>query len=395
MGSDLNKINEMVDEAMDSIENFTFDPLKFLDKTAQTLREACGEDGIYNPVNLPSEKKYSEEGQGAYFLTVDFLTRYGYFWAAEQLLFDWWIDFGLLKRSHKRRIYQANTAYKLMILYSQRQDRGAALRWALLTQADDILNEHPEAGGAGKQLLRTVFGMSQLELEEFNRIANTNRTMVADDWSQPMGFAEDVLVQFALKYPQRTHLLDHSSTIQEFPISQGYIQALIDQVDNLDLSDQEKGAALENLASYLFLLVPGWVPRRNVYDEEGVSEHDIIVSNVSSSGSLSSELFGRHFLVECKNWDKSVGTPEVGYFLYRMHLAHAKCGIVVAREGISGENERYARALIRRAYHEDDMICIVLDRQDLDTLANHQSTVWALLIERMERFRFGSSRYTD
>ncbi|MCI0562084.1 MAG: hypothetical protein MN733_26655, partial [Nitrososphaera sp.] len=108
-------------------------------------------------------------------------------------------------------------------------------------------------------------------------------------------------------------------------------------------------------------------------------------------------LLGRHFLVECKNWDESVGVRDVGYFLYRMRLTHCSFGVIFAKDNISGKKgkgEIAARSLIRRAFHEDGNTCVVLDRNDLEGLAKRETTFWSMLLSKIELFRFGKAKKT-
>jgi len=89
-----------------------------------------------------------------------------------------------------------------------------------------------------------------------------------------------------------------------------------------------------------------------------------------------------------------VGVRDVGYFLYRMRLTHAKFGVILAKKGITGTDtdEKAAHDLIRKAFHEDGNTCVVLDRADLGTLAKGQTVFWPMLLERIERIRFGKPK---
>src|SRR5262249_20725411 len=123
------------------------------------------------------------------------------------------------------------------------------------------------------------------------------------------------------------------------------------------------GDTLEHLAAYLLLLIPGLVPRINVIPETNDMQHDLVISNLRQSSSLEAELFGRNFLVECKNWKKKIGPSEIGYFLYRMRLTHTTFGIMFARSGIAGGikgQAAFAQNLCQRAFHEDGSICILI-----------------------------------
>ena len=154
----------------------------------------------------------------------------------------------------------------------------------------------------------------------------------------------------------------------------------------------DKGNTLEDLATYLTLLIPGWIPQRNVMTKYNEFESDIIVSDRTQAANLNAELFGRHILVECKNWKDPVGVQDVGYFLYRMILTRTKFGILFASNGITGSSEKSqgrdaATSLIHRAFAHNGYICIVLSTKDLHELKNGQS-FWTMIVEKAEEVRF-------
>lgn len=412
-------ITSLKQKSEGQIQNNEFDPLDFLNRVRDYL-SAIRENDLDNftpPENEDGWGKYECAAEIVYRGASDFLRdkpkdRYTY--AVEELLCEWWNDFGLRQYEMKKHISRAAIAFLLTELYLKLRDNGGALRWALLTQAEDILNKHKDDGCMGKRRLRTILGMTEEELSEFNQITKDNLDKVEKEckgnWSVVEGFAEDAIVRFALKKPDFAHLFMQESSVREFPLSKGYFKALLTSLDERSkkfdnqqenkTADKKVGYSMEHLASYLFLLIPGWVPYGKVKDETIRFETDIVVRNLNPTGNLTSEIFGRYFLVECKNLTKvRPGSPDIGYFLYRMHLSHTKFGVIFARKGISGdgkkcqghEEEWYARQLIRNAFHEDGCICIVLDRDDLDKLVEQKETFWSMLLRRMETFQFGKS----
>lgn len=386
------EIQALVQNAVSNQANF--DPVDFLNIVTEKLQKACGAGGECDSVG-----PHFLGGQGGYFIAADFLSRNGFVSAAQQLLFGWWNNVGTRQLAERTHIYRAGNAYKLTQLYLRQGDLGAALRWALLTQADDLLHEHGAGGGAGRQWLRTIFGTSEAELGELKSIADDNLKIIKSGnvgVSKTSWFAEDIVVRFALKDIAFEHFFSQPSSVREFPISLPYFRTLLDRVYAPAATTKEKGDALELAAAYLFLLIPGWFPSRNVLDENEGLETDIIISNLNPSSNLTAELLGRHFLVECKNWGNPVQVPDVGYFLHRMRLTHCNFGVIFAVRGITGKikGETAARSLIRRAFHEDGNTCIVLDKDDLGILARGEIEFWSLLLREMQRFRFGGPRKT-
>lgn len=385
----------LIDQIKQYSEKTEF-PLEFYSKVRELLRVASAKGEVSDAL----ADSFWDAISG-YMTAAQFLFANGHPAAADSLLIEAWNERGNRQIAERKRVYKAAIAFKLADLYLRRGDYGAALRWALLTQADDILGEHEKRGGAGQWQLRTVLGMDEPTLERLNKTADQNRIRIKDlhndDWSRSAGFAEDVVLRFVLN-TENAGLFARVSSVREFPLSNAYFKALLDSVD-IAGTTEEKGKALEDLASYLFLLIPSWIPRRNVLDESLAFETDLVVRNLNPSGNLTAELLGRHFLVECKNWANPVGVRDVGYFLYRMRLTHAKFGVIFASGGVTGDksnaaDETAARELIRKAFHEDGNTCVVINRTDLDSLRYDRTTFWSMLLERVELLRFGKPRHS-
>jgi hypothetical protein len=240
--------------------------------------------------------------------------------------------------------------------------------------------------------------MSETALTELGQVASTNLEKInndcKNDWSTPYAYAEDVITKFAYNKPEYAHLFASQSNVLEFPLNTAYFEALLNKVNSAALTTKEKGDRLEELATYLFLLIPGLIPRRNLLEETLAFESDIVIRNLTMSANVITELLGRHFLVECKNWEETVGVRDIGYFLYRMRLTHAHFGVIFAKSGITGneDQEKAAYSLIRKAFHEDGNICVVISNEDLTCISQAESTFWPLLLEKIERIRFGKAR---
>lgn len=384
---------DKIKKIFDDWPKHAFDPVDFLDQAKSIMNRACAAGGEYDP-------RYHGKAQdacNAYGGIANTLLRSGFRSAAESLLIDAWDNFSEVQKEEKQRIYRAGLGVYLAKMYLALGDKGAAIRWALLTQADDMLGEHGKGGGVGKQMLLTILGMSEDELSSLNEIASSNlsriRKVGEDDWSKPEAFAEDVVVKFTLASPEASHLSAAESSLEEFPLSRAYFSSLLRSVRVEHETAKAKGDVLEDLATYLFMLIPGWCPRRNIKDEYDTFENDLVIRNLNRSSNLTAEILGRHFLVECKNWEDRVGVSDVGYFLYRMRLTHVSFGVIFARSGITGtqETERFARSIIRKAFHEDGSICIVIREEDLETLLCKHSSFLSILLERAERVRFGKA----
>lgn len=373
-----------------------FDPFEFLALCMAKFDEGCSHNEEFDPREIDKAVNTCNTFGG---IAVWFLEN-GFPFAAESLLIYAWNKFAQIQLSEGKRVYRAGIAYYLSKVYQKLEDKGAALRWALYVQADDMLGEHPRGGGNGRQALLTIHRISNSALSDFNLVATQNleilRSQYEDNWSNPSAFAEDVVRKFALAKREFAHLFAIPTSLNEFPLCPAYFSLLLQRLDSPHANTTDQGNALEELASYLFLLIPGWVPRKNVIDEQLAYETDLVIRNLNVAGNLTAELLGRHFFVECKNWGTPVGVRDVGYFLYRMKLTHARFGVLFAPNKISGSSangeEKAAFQLLRKAFHEDGSICVVLNSNDLNELLNGVTTFWSILLEKIERLRFGTQR---
>ncbi len=384
------EIQDKILEVFQSFDSTNFDPIECLQRCKHILEESCRVGGEIDPRNIQE----AELACNAYGYASNLFLHNHFFSAATSILIDGWNRLSSIQRSEKRRIYRAGLGMYLAKAYLRLGDKGAAFRWAILTQSDDLLGEHSAGGGAGKQMLHTILGMSATALEELSEIANQNLSTIRqnnDDWAVSAAYAEDVVTKFAFNKTAYSQLFAMESKIIEFPINVAYFSSLLEQVNSNEGTSTERGNRLEDLASYLFLLIPTLTPRRNLLEETLAFETDIVVRNLNPQSNLLADLLGRHFLVECKNWISRVGVQGVGYFLHRMRLTHAQFGVIFAKSGITGneEPEKAAYSIVRKSFHEDRSICVVIDNNDLVEIGEETLTFRSLLLERIERLRFG------
>lgn len=314
------------------------------------------------------------------------------------ILISGWNLLSKIQVDTNTHVYRAGIAAFLAMNYRMRGDRGATFRWALLTQAEDLLSEHPQDGGTGKDLLTSEFGFDGIALGKLKDICRTNFDSVSKKriWTIPEAFSEDIITRFAFMFPEYSLKFALNTNLSEYDINPYYLTSLINRLNEKVSNTTEKGNSLEQLATYLFLLIPGLVPRRNLLDETLAFESDIVVRNLNNNSNLVSDMFGRFILSECKNWENRVGVKDVGYFLYRMRLTHSHFGILFAKEGITGDSdgETAARSLIRKAFHEDGNICVAIDNTLLNSICQKSISFLSCLVSENEKVRFGTEKKT-
>ena len=359
------------------------------------------EDGLLYPAR-------NENNEAAQLLCVDIARklRATHLTLPKQMLLNTWDKFGVQQAETKRRIHRGVLGFELMTEALLEGNRVLALRWALLTQVEDLLSRH-EDGDIRKALSR-FFGIADTRWNHIRNLAYEFRDKAeAEGWEKPFGFSEYILLALIQSSGTWPYLLTSGQNYEEFHLSKPFLKALLEHSDVPVKNEQnpsgvtshEKGKRFENLAFYLCSLLPGCVPRQNVQDEDQAHQSDVVVRNLNPSPDVVCDFLGRHFLVECKNWSSgSVPVSGIGYFLFLIRLTHTKFGILFTRDGVTGDHnldkgkaEIAARALIRRAYHEDRTSCVVLKRLDIDSLVKGDMTFWQLLMSKMHEFRFGTS----
>jgi hypothetical protein len=125
-------------------------------------------------------------------------------------------------------------------------------------------------------------------------------------------------------------------------------------------TSEEKGAALENLMEYLFGLVPGL--SIDAKDRRTDAEElDLVLFNERSHPVLVP--WEPVILVECKNWSGPLPARDVVVFVNELRRRHLQNGILVAKNGISGNQYRDAGRMIFEALHEGFRVVVLTGNQ--------------------------------
>lgn len=141
-----------------------------------------------------------------------------------------------------------------------------------------------------------------------------------------------------------------------------------DRADDLELSDQERGAAYEDYAEIGLAAIPGIeVVARDEMDEFGAQEIDLLLANHRHADGLDG--LDQFILVECKNWQAPVGAVEIQSFVDKLRSRGLRHGILIAVRGITGDQEplRAANNGLARAL-EDERHILVIEKQEIDEL---------------------------
>lgn len=128
---------------------------------------------------------------------------------------------------------------------------------------------------------------------------------------------------------------------------------------------QEKGKLYEELACYIFKMIPGVViAKRNVMNQYNTEEVDVSIWNEKFSDGL--PFLNNVFLVECKNWSKPIKSIDVNWFATKVEDRGLDFGILMAANGITKENNEIKRAQsILTGYVRKRIQIIVLEKDEV------------------------------
>lgn len=144
------------------------------------------------------------------------------------------------------------------------------------------------------------------------------------------------------------------------------------------------GKHLERLADYVLSCIPGCrtAMRKRSYS----TDYDIVCTVEGPEVDFRAE-FGRYFICECKDWAKPADFTAFAKFARVLDSTKARFGIIFSREGITGQGAtQYAEREQLKVFQDRAMVIIVIDKDDLDFLADSGNFV-SLLRERYEQVR--------
>ena len=100
-------------------------------------------------------------------------------------------------------------------------------------------------------------------------------------------------------------------------------------------------------------------------------------------------IIGLENTVECKNWTDPVDSKTMKNFISNVRFARCETGILISKNGITGSRRKDNAWFVARAeYHKDNIIIIVFDRKDLDSISEEKKSLLDLLKSKYEQIRF-------
>ena len=160
------------------------------------------------------------------------------------------------------------------------------------------------------------------------------------------------------------------------------IQAFLGIVDDPPNS-AAKGKAFEELACYLFRLVPGIsITARNEMNTFATEEIDVACRNLEDPAGL--KQFPPFFLVECKGWDEPVTSVQVAWFLLKIEHRGLEFGVLLAANGITGvpEHRSAANFLVSFTLALRKIKMVIVTRDEIEAL-NSGEELASLIVSKV------------
>jgi hypothetical protein len=176
--------------------------LEFYERAMAYLSTVCGKGGAAD-LGGPQFR----DGLEAYRHVSFALAKTGALAAAEALLIEVWDELGFRQLEENRSFPREMIAFFLANINLTARNPGIGFRWLLYTHAQDVLRMHSDIGGAGRDLLRTLYGLSSAAVQQLTDTALTCREVVRQHqtWKIPEAFPEEVLRRLSISQGEYTN----------------------------------------------------------------------------------------------------------------------------------------------------------------------------------------------
>jgi len=152
---------------------------------------------------------------------------------------------------------------------------------------------------------------------------------------------------------------------------------------------KEAGDRLELLMAYLFAVEDGFEVIGSTQSPD--SQNDLLIRNRHHDAAIAS--LGDYLLVECKNTTDPADARVVREFAGRLRAAKVTTGVLVSRNGITGEKKKGrgigARETISKEYLQSSSVAVlVVDEDRIIGLTTGKHVLSTELLEQFEKVRF-------
>jgi hypothetical protein len=268
--------------------------------------------------------------------------------------------------------------------YLHSNEKACALWFFTLAFIEDALTTGENTPkNPATRALNAYFNLSDALLADIGNVAHEYLKSHPDCGRYP----EAIIVELARNKGLPWYGTDSNT---DLGVNSSFLRVLTRQLTKGTAAHKKK--SLEFLASYLSLTLPNVriIPNAQAFEHE----MDLIVIQQTGRPTYLLEALGRSFLVECKNWRGKVGVEQINHFVAKMRFHGCQCGILFARNGLSGkanknEGVSFSRLTQLRWYQQDRCLVILVDAKSLLELESGlHPNFSALLLRGYESVRF-------
>lgn len=232
-----------------------------------------------------------------------------------------------------------------------------AKRCLMLTLCEDAINMRgevsPETSGVYFRLV-WGHGLPDAELKRYSRKIYELHTHNPDDSLFPEWILQELDQDWIAELPAPREAGVYSANT-------GYIRHLMSKMG------ESTGRVLERLADYTLSCMPGCRTTRR--QRSGSTDYDIVCSMEGFDVDFRSE-FGRHFVCECKDWQKPADFTTMAKFCRVLDSTKSRFGILFSKGGVSGHGKTaHAEREQLKVFQDRGMVIVVVDEADIEYVA--------------------------
>lgn len=258
--------------------------------------------------------------------------------------------------------------------YGALKMRALAKRHLMLTLCEDTVTSkgqiNPNVTGTYWRIV-WLYGLSDAEFRRYEQeIWQTYCTSGEEGW-----FSEHLLLTLDTDWMTELPTANESRV---YVTSSEYLRHLLGHLG------RSKGRSLEQIALYLLSCIPGCHARSRV--ESSSTDYDVVAVLEGQGLDFRSEV-GRYVLCECKDWQRSADFTTFAKFTQVLRDVGSRFGILFAKNGISGsDGKRYASREQLKVFQHDQIVIVVIEKNDLERLAKGANLV-QILTRKYEEVR--------
>ena len=247
-------------------------------------------------------------------------------------------------------------------------------RYLMLALCEDAIRERgtvsPESTGVYFRLVWRL-GMADAALKKYAEECDRLATENPEEGKFPEWILQNIDQDWVTELPSPVEA-------NVYVANTFYMERLLSKLGSSD------GAALEQLAEYVMLCMPGCRTSRRKRSMS--TDYDVVCSMEGFDVDFRSE-FGRYFVCECKDWSKPADFSALAKFCRVLDSVKSKFGVLFSRNGVSGAGDsRYAEREQLKVFQDRGMVIVVVDENDLRNVAQGANFV-NVLRKKYERVR--------